>query len=104
MLKIIKTLLEKIIGDIDAGNSNITEKEATKIVGVIKSYSDKTNKLSKYQACQYLNMSRATFDNYIRKGKLPKGKKETGFKELFWRVKDLDTFKKTIKNANNKNC
>ena len=104
MLKIIKTLLEKIIGDIDAGNSNITEKEATEIVGVIKSYSDKTNKLSKYQACQYLNMSRATFDNYIRKGKLPKGKKETGFIELFWIVKDLDTFKKTIKNANNKNC
>lgn len=104
MLKIIKTLLEKIIGDIDAGNSNITEKEATEIVGVIKSYSDKTNKLSKYQACQYLNMSRATFDNYVRRGKLPKDKKETGFKELFWRVKDLDTFKKTIKNANNKNC
>ena len=89
MLKIIKTLLEKIIGDIDAGNSNITEKEATEIVGVIKSYSDKTNKLSKYQACQYLNMSRATFDNYVRNGKIPRGKKEAGFRELFWKESEL---------------
>lgn len=37
-------------------------------------------------------MSRATFDNYIREGKLPKGKKEAGFKELFWIKKELDEY------------
>lgn len=47
-------------------------------------------KLSKYQACKYLNVSRATFDNYVRDKKIPKGRKQQGFKELFWYKKDLD--------------
>ena len=34
-------------------------------------------------------MSRATFDNYIREGKIPKGKKETGWKELSWSESEL---------------
>ena len=97
MLKVIKSLLEKIINDIDCGNSNITEDEAMEMIKVIKSYTDRTQRLSKYQACQYLNMSRATFDNYVREGKLPRGKKEAGFKELFWTQKDLDEFKKNCK-------
>jgi predicted DNA-binding transcriptional regulator AlpA len=46
--------------------------------------------MSKYQAYTYLNMSRATFDNLVREGKLPKGVKVAGFKELFWYKKDLD--------------
>lgn len=97
MLKVIKSLLEKIINDIDCGNSNITEDEAMEMIKVIKSYTDRTQRLSKYQACQYLNMSRATFDNYVREGKLPRGKKEVGFKELFWTQKALDEFKKNCK-------
>lgn len=97
MLKVIKSLLEKIINDIDCGNSNITEDEAMEMIKVIKSYTDRTQRLSKYQACQYLNMSRATFDNYVREGKLPRGKKEVGFKELFWTQKGLDEFKKNCK-------
>lgn len=32
------------------------------------------------------------FDNYVREGKLPKGKHEIGFKELSWSKKDLDEF------------
>lgn len=95
MLKIIKNLLAKIIGDIDAGNSNINEEEAIEVVKVIKSYTDKTERLSKYKACQYLNVSRATFDKFVREGLLPRGKKEAGFKELFWVKKDLDEFIKS---------
>lgn len=64
------------------------------LVKVLQSYTDKTVRMSKYQAYQYLNVSRATFDNYVREGKLPRGKKEAGFKELFWIQKDLDEFKK----------
>lgn len=94
MLKVIRNLLVKIINDIDAGNSNITENEAIELTKVLQSYTDKTVKMSKYQACQYLNVSRATFDNYVREGKLPRGKKEAGFKELFWVQKDLDEFRK----------
>lgn len=92
MLKVIRNLLLKIVNNIDAGNSNITENEAIELAKVLQSYTDKTVKMSKYQAYQYLNISRATFDNYVREGRLPRGKKEAGFKELFWAQKDLDEF------------
>ena len=98
MLKVIRNLLVKIINDIDAGNSNITENEAMELAKVLQSYTDKTVKMSKYQACQYLNVSRATFDNYVREGSIPRGKKEAGFKELFWTLKDLDDFVRKAKN------
>lgn len=70
MLKVIRSLLLKIVDDIDAGNSNITEGEAIEIVDNL----------------------RATFDNYVREGKLPRGKHEIGFKELSWNKKTLDEF------------
>ena len=97
MLKVIRDLLLKIVDNIDAGNSNITEKEALELTKVLQSYTDKTIKMSKYQACQYLNISRATFDNYVREGNIPRGKKEAGFKELFYTQKDLDEFKNKYK-------
>lgn len=102
MLKIIRTLLLKIVDNIDSGNSNITESEAIELAKVIQSYTDKTQRLSKYQACRYLNVSRATFDNYVREGLLPRGKKEAGFKELFWVEKDLDDFMKSRRDDNRK--
>lgn len=92
MLKVIRNLLIKIVDNIDSGNSNITSEEAIEIAKVLASYTDKEIRLSKYQSCRYLNMSRATFDNYVRYGKLPKGEKQQGFKELSWKKKDLDEF------------
>lgn len=92
MLKVIKSLLLKIIDNIDSGNSNISESEGIELAKVLKAYTDKTQRLSKYQAYNYLNVSRATFDNYVREGMLPRGKKESGFKELSWSKKDLDEF------------
>lgn len=97
MLKIIRNLLAKIIDDIDAGDSNITEDEAIKLIDTLKELTDKEKRLSKYAACRYLNISRATFDNYVREGKLPRGKHEIGFKELSWSRKDLDYFIKKNK-------
>ena len=100
MLKVIKLLLEKIINDIDCGNSNITEDEAMDIIKIIKSYTDKTQRLSKYQACQKLNISRATFDNLVREGIIPRGEKVIGFKELFWEEKVLDKVIESRRNDN----
>lgn len=100
MLKVIRSLLLRIVADIDSGNTNNSEEELIQIAKVLQSYTDKTQKLSKYKACQYLNVSRATFDNYVREGLLPRGKKEAGFKELFWIEKDLDKFKESRRNAN----
>lgn len=39
-----------------------------------------------------VGVSRATFDNYVRDGFIPKGVKQEGFKELSWNKADLDIF------------
>ena len=92
MLNIIKNLLLDVVDNIDSGNSNIPEDKQIEIIKCLKEFTDQTERLSKYKACQYLNVSRATFDNYIRMGKLPKGKKVPGFNELSWTKKELDEY------------
>lgn len=94
MLQTIKKLLLNIIDDIDAGNSNANEEELMQIVKFLRKYTRKDKPMSKYQAYTYLNISRAKFDNLVREGKLPPGKKEAGFKELMWYKKDLGQPKK----------
>ena len=89
MIGLIRSLLQNCINRIDAGNSNISADEEIEIIELLKRYTDKDRNLSKYQACKYLNMSRATFDNYVREGKIPKAKKEAGFKELLWKESEL---------------
>jgi len=89
MLRTIRRLLLDIVDDIDAGNSNMSEDEEMELIRVLKELSRKDRPMSKYQAYTYLNVSRATFDNMIRDGRLPKGKKVAGFKELMWFEKDL---------------
>lgn len=92
MIKLIKSLLQNCIDGIDSGNSNLSTEEGLEVIEILKRYTNKDKKLSKYQACQYLNISRATFDKYIREGKIPKGNKEVGFKELFWNEHDIRAF------------
>ena len=94
MVSVLQKLLRKIDQDIDAGNSNLTEEEALEVVEILKEYTRKDKPMSKYQAYTYLNISRATFDNLVSEGKLPKGVKVVGFKELFWYKRDLDTYLK----------
>lgn len=98
MIKIIRSLLQNCIDRIDAGNSSITEEEGIEVIDILKRFTDKDKKLSKYQACDYLNVSRATFDRYIKEGIIPKGKKEAGFKEIFFLESDLRKVLKTHKN------
>lgn len=92
MLHIVKSQLLKIINDIDCGNSNSTEEELLQLIDVLKHFTDKTERLSKYQACKYIGKSRAQFDIYVKEGKIPKGSKQQGFNELSWTKKDLDKF------------
>lgn len=87
MLNAIRILLKKILDDIDTGNSNITEEEEHKIISMLSEIAD--DRMSKYQACQYLNISRATFDNLVRDGFLPEGTHQAGFKEKYWRRSDI---------------
>lgn len=97
MIGLIRSLLQNCIDRIDVGNSNLSAEEEIEIIELLKKYTNKDRKFSKYQACKYLNISRATFDKYIREGKIPKGKKEAGFKELFYLESDLREFVKTHK-------
>ena len=41
MLEVIKNLLQKVIEDIDAGNSNISENDAIEIVKALSEYTRK---------------------------------------------------------------
>lgn len=97
MLKLIRKYLLEIADNIDAGNSNLTEEETIKLLEYSKELANKDRRVSKYEACRHLNVSKATFDNYIRAGKLPKGKHQAGFKELSWSLKDLNAFIKERK-------
>ena len=100
MLNIIKKGLRKLLDDLDAGNTDITEEEAIKLCGIVNEITRKDIKMSKYKAYTYLNVSRATFDNYVAHGLLPKGIKEAGYKELSWYKKDLDAFIASQKKLN----
>ena len=96
MLNIIKTLLQQFVNDIDSGNTNINEQEQLEIINLLQKINQK--ELSKLESADYIGVSRATFDNYVSNGYIPKGKKRLGFKELSWNKKDLDNFlEKNIK-------
>lgn len=94
MLQTVRKALQLIIDNIDSGNSNLTEEECITIVDTIKRLSQKERLISKYQAYTYLNISRATFDRLVQEGRLPKGKKIAGFKELFWDERQIREYLK----------
>lgn len=89
MLQVIKDQLLRIVDDIDAGNSNATEEELMQIAKFLNKTLRKDKPMSKYQAYTYLGISRATFDNKVRAGEIPHGRKEAGSRELKWYKKDL---------------
>ena len=94
MLQVIKKLLTKVIDDIDAGNSELSQEEMFQVVDALKRYNFRDRYISKYQAYTYLNISRAKFDNLVREGVMPRGKKVEGFKELQWSLKEVKEYGK----------
>ena len=91
MISIIKNLLLKIIENIDAGNSNITEKEAFEIIDMLKHYTDTTQYYNRTQAAKYLNCSVQSFDLYRKEGKIPEGIKQAGGVRQ-WTKQQLDEY------------
>ena len=82
--KLVIKYLRDAADKIDTGTCEISESEAIDIMKVIAH-----NPLSKAQACIYLNLRRAQFDNLVREGKIPVGKKRVGYKELVWYEDEL---------------
>ena len=91
MLSLIKEILLQFINDIDSGNTNIEEEQQEELIQIFNRIMQK--EYSKTESANYIGVSRATFDNYINKGLIPKGHKRQGFKELSWNKSDLDKFK-----------
>lgn len=87
MLKVIRDLLVQIVNNIDTGNSNMTDEEMRELTYILEKINNPY--MSKYQACDFLNIKRSRFDELVREGKIPKGNKVSGFKELFWKKADL---------------
>lgn len=94
----LRKVLLNAIDRIDNDNSSYSDEELSEIIDTINKATNTDNKLSKYQACSKLGISRATFDNYVREGIIPEGKKEVGFKEKFWTLKQINNVK--LKNNN----
>ena len=79
--KLIVKYLREVADKIETGNCELSETEAIDIMSVLSH-----QVMSKEDACIYLNLSRSRFDDLVREGRLPKGRKRRGFKELcFWK-------------------
>lgn len=93
MRKIIRAILQKFIDDIDTDNTNIDYEQECEILRLLSNVNiGQENEMNKTQAADYLGVSRATFDNYVRDGFIPKGKQVGSFKELRWYKSDLDIY------------
>lgn len=82
--KAVAKYLRELADKFDAGNTNISEEQSIQLLSLLAN-----EELSKDQACSFLNIQRSKFDKLVREGKLPKGRKVRGFKELRWNKKDL---------------
>lgn len=82
--KWVSKMLREIADKIDSGNCEIDEEQAMHIMSTIGHEA-----MSKDSACSYLNISRSKFDSLVADGKLPKGRKRRGFKELVWFKNEL---------------
>ncbi len=90
-IRILRSLLQEAINNIDAGNSNRTEEELDEIIKCVTKLNRGIKRISKREACEkILKCSTSTFDNYIKLGLIPPGHKDVGFKELSWSENDFD--------------
>ena len=91
MLNIIRELLVKYIDDIDTGNSHLDYEKQCQVLKLLSDIDGKAE-MNKSEAAEYIGVCRATFDNYVKDGFIPKGKQIGKFKELRWYKSDLDLY------------
>ena len=93
MLSIIRSLLQQHIDNIDTGNTNLNYEQQCKLLRIMSNVDiGQDNEMNKTEAADYIGVSRATFDNYVKDGFIPKGKEVGRFKELRWSKSDLDLY------------
>ena len=77
--------MREVADRIEVGTSEISESQAVDILRIVAH-----EVMSKEQACSYMNISRARFDDLVREKKIPRGRKVVGWKELRWYKDELD--------------
>ena len=65
LIKVIRELLLHVVNRIDNGDCDLSEIEANELISTIKRCTEKDVCMSKYQACEYLHISGARFDDYV---------------------------------------
>ena len=83
--QLVAKSLREVADEIEVNTSYITESQA---MDILRSLTHEA--MSREQAWTYLNLSRSRFDTLVNEGKLPKGRKQSGFKELTWYKDELD--------------
>ena len=92
MNDLIISILKSIINNLESGTSHLDEKGCHKVLNTINLMEHGDEEMSKSEAAEYIGVCRATFDNYVSNGLIPKGKNHDGTKALFWFKSDLDQF------------
>lgn len=99
--KALVAILENTLENVNAGNTNITEEEASVIIDHLTMLNKGVTTVSKAYACEHvLHITSNKFDYFVRKGIIPHGRKRLGFNELSWVLKDLDEAKRYLANNN----
>lgn len=92
---ILADQLEQIADKLRKGTS-LVDKDTVLDCLELLSAGDKTQIMSKVEACKFMRMGRATFDSYVKMGFIPEGKKQVGLKELTWNKLELEVAKRKI--------
>lgn len=76
-------LINNTLENVNAGNTNITEEEASVIIDHLTMLNKGVATVSKAYVCEHvLHITSNKFDYLVRKGIIPHGRKRLGFNEL----------------------
>lgn len=83
--KLVCERLRDAADKIEKGECELSKDDACEILSVIAH-----EPLTKEESCSYLNLSRSRFDDLVRLGTIPKGRKRRGTSTLYWYKDELD--------------
>lgn len=90
--KLLVNELKIVLNKLETDTCNISTEEAIALVDTISHVP-----MNKEEACQYLKISRDTFDRHVALGHIPKGIKHKTIKVHIWYKDELRNFKDRLK-------
>lgn len=97
---LIISLLEGFVAGLRDNSFNFTDEQGDRLVRATKEILNpqcvSIGRICNItMACEYLGITQPTFRKYVKCGKIPEGKKISGFTELIWDKNDIEKFAKT---------